>query len=58
MQLTKPEPLAACTKGADPGEDKSVSDQLDVTITSHCKISRAHCWRMKAAVRPDPFGPA
>jgi Protein of unknown function (DUF1552) len=35
MQLTKPEPLAACTKGADPGEDKAVSDQLDVTIQSH-----------------------
>ena len=35
MQLTKPEPLAACTKGGDPGEDKQVSDQLDVTIASH-----------------------
>ena len=35
MQLTKPEPLAACSKAGDPGEDKPVTDQLDVTIATH-----------------------
>ena len=35
MQLTKPEPLAACSKAGDPGEDKAVSDQLDISIATH-----------------------
>ena len=35
MQLTKPEPLAACSKASNPGADKPVSDQLDVSIATH-----------------------
>jgi hypothetical protein len=35
MQLSKPEPLAACSRADDPGAEKAVSDQLDVTIQSH-----------------------
>ena len=34
MQLTKPEPLAACSRGDDPG-DHPTSDQLDVAINTH-----------------------
>jgi hypothetical protein len=35
MQLTKPEPLAACTVPKNPGAEMSISDQLDVSIATH-----------------------
>ena len=35
MQLTKPEPLGACSKPGDPGDDKAVNDQLDISIATH-----------------------
>jgi hypothetical protein len=35
MQLTKPEPLESCSIAANPGADRPVSDQLDVSIATH-----------------------
>lgn len=35
MQLTKPEPLAACTKPNAAPADTAVNDQLDVSISTH-----------------------
>jgi len=35
IQLTKPEPLAACSKPSNPGADTPVNDQLDVSIATH-----------------------